>query len=366
MVIRMPNALNRLSLTFVLLGGLAALVGCSGSPSATGDFTCPDDVKPAANAEFCASSAASLNCDRVTAAYKNQVCGVALKQPPAPLTRSSTVQKYAGQGPPQLECFSPAGYPAPPGASQKVTMTGVAEIFSHGCESKDLMIEIWTVKRTGGADDGEPDALIGSAVTTPSDCKVAGVTSMEEDCDNSTRYECTYSYADVPTETELLIKTDGVLWAPLYEYNVFIRNDAVSNDEWTHNVRALADDDYGVIAQVALGGPITPQHGAVAGEIHDCGDVRLVNAVVDVDVPKKLTTYFTNDEDHPLPDTGAKASSTLGLYSAMDLAPGPVTLGAVGEIDGKIVTVGFFRARIYEDAVTSVTFRGMSPFLAPK
>ncbi len=114
-----------------------------------------------------------------------------------------------------------------------------------------------------------------------------------------------------------------------------------------------------------MGKNITPGHGALAGEVHDCDDVRLINAVADVDVPKFVTTYFTDNEDNPLPDTAAKATSTLALYSAVDIAPGPVVVGAAGVIDGKLVGVGFFRARVFADAVTWVTFRGLRPFQLP-
>ena len=221
-----------------------------------------------------------------------------------------------------------------------------------------------SVTRTGGADDGSLGTLLGSAVTTPSDCTAESLATDEEDC--GTRYECNYSYPGVPSETELVIKTHGDVWAPLYEYNIFIRNEAAQGGMWTHNVRALAQDDYGVISQVALGAPITAKHGAIAGEVHDCGDVRLVNAVVDVNVSKAVTTYFTNDEDHPLPELQARGTSTLGLYSAMDISAGPVSVGAVGLVDGTVTTVGFFRARVFEDSVTSVTFRGLPPFLLPQ
>ena len=84
---------------------------------------------------------------------------------------------------------------------------------------------------------------------------MTSVVTDEEDCGQ--RFECKYAYPEVPTETELLITTDGELWAPLYEYNIFIRNESVADAMWSHNVRALAQHDYGVISQVALGAPIT-------------------------------------------------------------------------------------------------------------
>ena len=345
---------------------LLVLAGCS-SPTGGGgstEFRCPDDVAAAENSAFCEAVAPDPNCDIVTAGQRHQVCGVPLTKPLLELERSANVKKYAGSGPPDLSCFSPASYPAAPGTPSMVTMTGVAEIFSHGCASTNLTIEIWTVKRTGGADDGDLGTLIGSPVTTPDDCTAASLATEEDDC--GTRYECNFTYPGVPTETELVIRTDGDVWAPLYEYNIFIRNEAAPGGTWTHNVRALAQDDYGVISQVALGAPITAQHGAIAGEVHDCGDVRLVNAVVDVNVSKAVTTYFTNDEEHPLPELQARGTSTLGLYSSMDISAGPVSVGALGLVDGTVTTVGYFQARVFEDAVTSVTFRGLPPFLLQK
>lgn len=360
-----PRRLLRLSPLAVLALFAAACSSSSGNGGAgTTDEGCLDGLTPAANAEFCEQTAAEPECGLVTPIYKNQVCGVPLKAPPGELARSSTVEEYAGSGPPRLDCFAPASYPPPAGASQPVTVEGAARIFSSGCESNDLTIEIWTVKRTGGEDDGMPDQIIGSAVTTPSDCEQAGELTETDNCD--ARWECKYSYPNVPTETELIIKTSGTFWSPLYEYNVFIPNSAVKDGKFAKDVRALARDDYTVIPQAAIGGPITALHGAVAGEIHDCDDVRLINAVVDIDVEKVIMTYYTSNEDHPLPDLGAKGTSSLGLYSALDVPPGPVTVAAAGLLGGQLVTAGFFRARVFEDAVTSVTFRGLRPFQVPQ
>ncbi len=352
---------TRFALAVSMLLGTAC--SSSGTGGTTDGFVCPDDLVPAKNSEFCAGSPASIDCKRVTPGQKNQVCGIPLRSPAADLERSSDVKKYSGTGPVDLSCFAAGSYPQPLETPQMVTIDGVAEIFSHGCESSDLNIEVWTVKRTGGTDDGEPGALVGAAVVTPSDCKANAVATPNEEC--GTRYECKFTYDNVPTETELLIKTYGTFWAPLYEYNVFIRNSAVNAGMWPKSVRALAMDDYGVISQVAIGSSITAGHGALAGEMHDCGDVRLKNAIVDVDVPRVVTTYFTNNEDHPLPDPAAGSTSSLGLYSSMDIAPGPVTVGALGTINGEVVTAGYFRARIFADSVTSVTFRGLSPFFVP-
>ena len=84
-----------------------------------------------------------------------------------------------------------------------------------------------------------------------------------------------------------------------------------------------------------------------------------------MNVPRLITTYFTDNEDNPLPDLSAQSTSTLGLYAAMDMEPGPVTIAAAGLHEGQLMGVGYFRARVFADAVTSVTFRGLQPFQVP-
>lgn len=357
-----------ISLGFLLAAPLF-LGACDGNSDGSGGSGGGGDpclsLEPIANEAFCAAQAGEPDCKLVTAEHKFEACGVPLKTPLDTLLRSANVEEYGGTGDPDVGCFEPDGYPEKPGTPQTVTIKGTAKIFSHGCQSKNLTIEVYTVKRTGGADDGDLGSLIGTAVTTPDDCTVAGVQSDEEGCDPA-RYECTYEYTGVPTETELVIKTSGNLWTSLYDYNIFIRNSAVQAGVWTHDVRALASDDYGLISQTAIGAPITSGHGAIAGEIHDCGDVRLINALVDVNVPRKVLTYFGDDEAHPLPDLSGRATSSLALYSAIDVDPGQASLGAAGKVkDGSVRGLGFLRVYVFPDSVTTVTFRGMSPVLVP-
>ncbi len=350
------------------LGGLAALLASScGSDTATGGTSttgggpvCPDNLVKAPNSEFCEKGAPAVDCALATMGDKNQVCGVPLSQPSADLKRSATVKEFSGAGAPKLDCFAPAGYPtkADPANSKPTQMSGTVKIFSHGCESKLVKIEVFEV----GA-DGALGAPAGTALTTADDCKVNGIPSDNDDC--GTRYECNYIYSGVPTEKELVIRTSGVNWADFYDYNIFISNADIVNGEWKHNLRALAAEDYNAIAQAAIGGPITAGNGALAGEVHDCGDVRLQNAIVDIDQPKKILSYFTSNEATPLPDLAATGTSSLGIYAALDVAPGPVTVAAIGKIGEKLTTLGHYRARVFPNAVTIVTFRGVEPFQVP-
>ncbi|HVY49275.1 MAG TPA: hypothetical protein VHB21_25465 [Minicystis sp.] len=352
-----------------------APLGCSsgGSTSAAastgGQGGGPCGLADADNAEWCAADAASLDCSTVTAAT-NDVCGVPIVAPSAsgrePLARSTSTVEFAGDGPPEVSCFEQGHYPSKPGTSQMVKVKGLAKIFSSGCNSHDLRIEFYTVKR-GGSDDGLIGSLVGSAVVTDPEsvCQSStGTAVSNKDC--GTRYECPFEYDGVPTETELAIKTSGSPnWAPLYDYNIFIPNDEVQGGTWQHDVRALAADDYQVIPHAAYGGSITPGNGVIAGEVHDCGDVRLSGALVNVDQHNRGLYYFTSNEQAPLPDVNATQTSILGLYAAFDIQEGPVTVAAMGFVDNKPVTLGFYKAHIYPDSVTAVTFRGLEPFQVP-
>lgn len=363
------------------LGTLALVAACSSSdpPSAVvgcdefaelGEPTCLGTCA-IANQDFCPGVQAQPDCAAATPGSVD-VCGVPVQAPIAggqafELKRSANVQEFAGSGPPDLSCFDADGFPAPSMSSgNTATVQGLVKIFSHGCSSDRVKVEFYTVKRTGGADDGEPDALIGQAITTPDSCVMNGEPEENEDCleFSGERWECAFEYPDVPTETELMVVTSGPGWTNLYEYNVYVPDAEVVNGAFEKDIRALAADDYTTIPQTVKGEQMRPGYGAIGGEVHDCGDVRLVGAVVDADKPRKVT-YFGDDEVTPLPKPGADHTSTLGLYSLLDVPPGPVNVAAAGVIDGKLVGVGFFKARVFPDAVTSVTFRGLRPFQLP-
>jgi hypothetical protein len=373
----------RKSLTFISASAIflsAASFGCSNPPDVTdqqgndctefsnsSESSCNTQCG-IANVEFCEGIAIDNDCDANSAV---DVCGVGVPSPKVggelvELKRSDNVDEYSGVGEPQLGCYSSSGFPAPPTTSELVTMTGVAKIFSSGCESDGLDIAVYTVIRDGSADDGLQDELIGTATVTSDDCLLTGVPEENEDCNDpgfdGNRYECTYSYPDVPTETELMVITGGSGWAPLYEYNLYVYNAEVVDGGYEKDVRALAQDDYTVIPTTTIGKPMDPGKGAVGGEVHDCGNVRLVNAIVNIDKPKGQLAYFTDNEQKPLPDVQAKSTSTLGLYTALDVSPGIVHVAAAGVVNDDLVGVGFFKARVYAGAVTSVTFRGLRPF----
>ncbi len=341
---------------FGCLGFVLFVPACSSKDADGAGGPGAGDLTSALHSEFCADGAAEVP-DTLKQGAKYEVCGVPLRTATTELERSSNVREFSGKGEPNLGCYAPEGYPDAAGASQKVTVTGFARIFSHGCESKNVKIEIYAVDSS--KDDGTLGALIGKSVTTADDCETDG---EELEVDECTRYECKFSYDGVPTETELVIKTSGSDWASLYDYNVYIPTSEVKGGKWDHDVRAVATGDYDLIPQTAMGAPITPGRGVIAGEVHDCDNVRLHNAVVGTNVERRLLTYFSDNEDSPLPQSTARATSILGLYAALDVPPGPVVVAAGGLQGGQFVTAGFHRARVYPDSITTVSFKGLRPF----
>jgi hypothetical protein len=168
----------------------------------------------------------------------------------------------------------------------------------------------------------------------------------------------------VESETELVVLTKGTDWAPLYTYNIYVPTSEVQNGEWTYDLRALANDDYTSIPQT-VGTTIAPGNGALAGEVHDCGNVRLQNATVDIDVSKYQLYYFTDNETHPLPTLSSTMTSVLGLYAALDVPAGKARVAALGMVNGKVTTLGYHTVEVFPDSVTSVTIRGVRPYQVP-
>src|SRR6188768_2050643 len=145
-----------LRVLLISAGSLLLSAACSDSSSTGGSgdagAMCPNNLVNAAGSEFCAKDATPIDCERVTPAFTSQVCGVAMIPPKKELARSSMVKEYAGSGEPQLGCYAPAGYPAKPGASQMVQVSGTVKVAANGCESNKVKIEFFPVKRTDGDD----------------------------------------------------------------------------------------------------------------------------------------------------------------------------------------------------------------------
>jgi hypothetical protein len=364
--------------------------GSGGSSGGSFDFetnpepaSCTGAVRPTNDAYCHPSGGCSLepDCARASARPVDACCvltGAPGQGPTRTLERTTETEEYADPagGPVALGCFE---NPPTAGAERPVTMKGVVESFASGCDLVGVKVEVYTVKRSGDpTTDGEPDQLIGTPVVTDDSSPIA--LEPAEKCDPDPRKNREYSYPDVPLYKELLVKTSGVgqgTWTTLYTYNVYITEDDpdfdAGTDTYTRNVQALAADDFQTIPTVAIGTTITPGNGAVGGEIHDCDNVRIKNARVDVSATRKELVFFDDNEDNPLPDVNRRESGTgaTALYSALDVKPNserPVRIAATGLIERgsglELVSLGYFDVRVFPNSVTSCTLRGRRAFQA--
>lgn len=358
--------------------------GGSGAGGATGagggSGHCTGTQRPS-NDGFCYTSACnpSLDCSRATQQPVDDCC-VLVSQPgegPSPdLVRTTDTKKYADPSgtPPDVSCFDPAHYPSKPppgGTSMTATLKGKVVAFANGCDLTGVKIEVFKVQRTGDpATDGDLGDPVGSPVITDSSSPVVDETVTA--CTDP-RKDRAYSYPGVPMYTELVVKTSAAtpsdLWSPLYTYNIYITESDpdYQNGVYTYDPEALASSDFQTIPNVAGISNITPGNGAIGGEVHDCGNIRLQNATVGVSEPARALVYFNASEDDPQPDASQSQIGTgrTALYAALDLAPGFVRVAASGILNGKLVSLGYFNVRVFPDSVTSLSLRGLRPFQLP-
>jgi hypothetical protein len=368
--------------------------GSSGNWESNGPGKCSGTTRPA-NDAFCHGNCASEPACKNATSFPVDSCCVQIGAPGLSATspyleRTTDTKEYADPSgaAPDLGCFDPAGYPAKPGSSSgTASLVGILKVFANGgCEPtgatslEGVKIEVYTVKRTGDpATDGALDQLVGTPLVVDSSMKVVQE-PVQNKCTGGIRYNREYEYKNVPINTELVVKTSGAGWTDFYAYNLFIGEGDPAYDAakgtYTYNVRALAEDDYSTIPQAAIGKPPTSGYGIIGGEVHDCDNVRLQNARVDLSLPRLALEYFNADEDNPLPEGSRRTIGTgrTALYAAFDIqVSGPegsfARVAGTGLVkDGdkdKLVSLGYFDVRVYPDAVTSVSLRGLRPFQVP-
>jgi hypothetical protein len=345
-------------------GGTVSVTFDTGGPG-----TCPNTLIPT-NASFCSGVTTNTDCSDAQQ-RPLEGCGVLIGKPGEvnELKRTTDTYEYAAPGPVNLSCFDAGNYPTK-GTVETVTMDGLVKIFAAGCDAVGVKVEVYTVIRDGSANDGKLGDLVGQPVTTDETFPTED-DPIKGDCAEG-RTLRQYTYPGVPTETELVIKTSDATnsgWTELYDYNIYISNNDpdLIDGVWTHDVRALAEDDFATIPTAAIGRPISNGYGVVAGEVHDCDNIRVSYALVDVDSPRVAMVYLDDNEADPLPDTTRNAIGTakLALFSALDVPPGPVTMSAVGVVDNKLVTLGYAKGYVYPNAVTTITLRGLRPHHLP-
>ena len=104
----------------------------------------------------------------------------------------------------------------------------------------------------------------------------------------------------------------------------------------------------------------------IAGEVHDCGDIRLAGATVDIDAAHEGDMfYFGDNEANPLPDKTRTSAGTskLGLFGTLNVTTGvPIRISALGIHDGQTVLLGTHTVQAFKGGVTALRLRGRRPW----
>lgn len=300
----------------------------------------------------------------------------------------------------------------PPAGPSTVTLTGWVHVFSNGPDSKGVSIQIFDAAAlTGGADitaatpiatlaastlDAatqracDMDGKIGCTVPLAGGCTTPTCamnqycygSAMPGQCNDRLRWEAKYSLAGIPTNKQLVIRTSGAsfvadaTWANLVSWNVFfstgdhactgpLDTDCLgAGGTYQYNINALSQADYANIPVVAgdSGGIIKGQ-GAVAGEVHDCDNIRVANLSVGVKPSFDRFTYFNGNPIKTVPDPSRTGTDRLGLFTALNVPPGKASVQAAGSLDGTspMVDFGAFNAVVYPDTVSVINVNGGRP-----
>lgn len=356
---------------------LVSAIACSSSNNAPlagadggGENATCQGAPDLAKDDYCASCTISSNASPNTCKAPRVVnaCCTFVQAPSQEVARGVGLVRYSSQDPTvNLGCLDA---PGEQGTPKTVTLKGFVRLFSSGGDSAGVQIEVY--KEGPGGALGEK---VGTPIaTTDDDAKnppqMPKPTWLKKCPDGGCTFRA-YEYKDVPTETPLIIKTSdatsGQRWAALYDYNVYFANSLVKGDNTIdYDPAAVAATDINTVASAAGGFTVKPEKGLLAGEVHDCGDVRLSGAMVDTDVGHEGEMfYFGDSESDPLPDRSrtSQGTSRLGLFGTLNLTTGvPIRISAVGKTGGSTVLLGTYTVQVFPSAVTALSLRGRRPW----
>lgn len=355
--------------TLFALGAFTAVVACSStnntqsgassSSSGSGGGTCDAPIEVGKD-DFCASCTPAVACK---APRTVNACCAWVQPPSQALVRGTGLNRYSTNDPTiDLACLDA---PAALGTPQTIKLKGHVRLFSSGGDSKGAKIEIYKM-----TDNGALGELVGSAVTSSdSDTDVKTETFLKKCPDDGCTFRA-YEYAGVPTETRLIVKTSDATssrqWADLYDYDIFFSNAEVKDGTVEYEPSVVAATDINTVASAAGGFTVKPDKGLLAGEVHDCADVRLSGATVDIDAAHEADMfYFGENESDPLPDKsrGSLGTSKLALFGTLNVATGvPIRISAIGKQGDQTILLGTTTVQTFPGAVTALRLRGRRPW----
>jgi hypothetical protein len=338
-------------------------------------------------------------------------------------TQCGDVSEYcdkSGVAAPNLACLGQSG-PAPGAAPAKVTLTGFVHVFSSGPDSNNVKVQLFdaatvtannpATQQTLGAVNAtldpttqracDADSAKGCSLPLANGCMLPtcndGLGGRQDDhkycrdngaggeCSDRLRWEARYAIPSVPTNTRLVIRVSGptgmsdTTWATTVAFNIFLStNDRActslsdtdcldlsdaATPRYQLNVSALSAADYVNIPTISgLSGGISSGEGAVAGEVHDCDNIRVANVEVATTPSADRNTYFNGNPVMTLPDASRAAVGTdrLGLFAALNVVPGAVHVETAGvkTLGDALMSFGAFDAFVYANTVSIVTING--------
>lgn len=315
---------------------------------------------------------------------------------------------------PSLGCLTT---PKTPGDAKNVTVTGFVHVFSSGPNSSGVSIAFYdAAPLLAGTDISQvaPLAMVANVMLDPATqracdadahfgCTLPGTNCgpvvcadglgghpdqqkycrSDGTCADRLRWEARYTVPNIPTNKQLVVRATGPngmsdsVWANLATWNVFLStkdhacadnqdNDCydATNSTYQLNVNTLSKSDYVNIPTTAgLSGGIPAGQGAAAGEVHDCDNIRIENAVVGTTPAASRSSYFNGNPIMTLPDSSRIGTDRLGLYTSLGIMPGKVHVVAAGLTDaaGSLTSMGSFDAYIYADTVSVINVNGGKP-----
>lgn len=368
---------------FACAAGIAASSACGGNsgPAASADggtsgsCASPPAVEystPPTGPQQCAAAScgASNSC---TSAEPLDACCVWVAESKDPLADGIGLHRYSTNNPsatPDLSCLT---NPGTLGTPQTVTLTGYVWLFSSGQDSAGVQVDIYPENlptTPGGTPDGTFSATSSDTYTTSTNDPIDPTdTTWDSQCPNGCSYRQYTLNKNIMTETPYVIKTSDAgsgKWATLYDYNVYFSNADVQNGQVTYNATAAAGEDLNTVAG-AVGLTIQPNTGLLAGEVHDCSDIRLSGATVESSIPhQEQMFYFNSDESDPVPDEEQLDTSDLSLFGAFNLQTGvPVRISATAQDPanpGQFLMLGTYVVQVFPGAVTALALRGRRPW----
>jgi hypothetical protein len=340
--------------------GVVGMGGDGGSGSSSGAAPTVEDT----NLQQC-SGCSAPSC---TAAEPLTACCTCVAEPKATLSDGVNLHRYStsdGSAQPALGCLTS---PAALGTPQNVTLTGYVWLFSSGQDSQGVKVEVFTENHPQTPDGSISASSIGSYTTTTSDPADPTDTTWNSKCPGGCSYR-QYTIQNVPTETPLVIKTSDAAsngWATLYDYNIYFKNADVQSGQVKYDATAVAGPDVSTVAG-AVGESVANGLGLLAGEVHDCSDVRLAGATVETNQSHQGPIFYTtDDESNPFPSLAATETSHLGLFGALNLQPStPIRVTAVGQDPanaGQYLMLGTYVVQVYPGAITALALRGRRPW----